>query len=53
MVEEIRDVGAEVVGVEHPAMEGNGDSELMFFIALSVEWDESETAGLREGQQRT
>ena len=35
-------VGAEVVGVEHPSAEGDGDAELMFFIALAVERNESQ-----------
>ena len=46
VVEEIYDVGAEVVSVENPAMEGDGYAELMFFIALAVELDESEVVGV-------
>src|SRR5271165_4050899 len=37
VVEEIPDVGFEVVGVEDPAAERNSDAELMFFIALAIE----------------
>ena len=50
MIEEIHDVGAEVIGVENPAVIGDGDSELVFFIALAVERNESQAVGLCEGQ---
>ena len=51
VVEEIHDVGAEVVGVEHPSAIGDGDAELMFFIALAVERDESQAIGVGKLQQ--
>src|SRR6266481_7047601 len=41
MVEEIASVGLEIVGVEHPPAIGDGDSELMFFVALAVKGKET------------
>src|ERR1039457_3786267 len=52
VVEKIHHVGAEVIGIEDPAEERDGHAELMFFIALAVESDESQVAGLCERQQR-
>jgi len=37
VVEKIGDIGFESVGVENPSAVGDGDSELMFFVALTVE----------------
>ena len=42
VVEKIVDIGFEVVGVEHPSAVRDGDAELMFFVALAVERNESE-----------
>ena len=46
MIEEIVGIGAEGVGVEHPAAEGDAHAELAFFIALAVERDKSAAIGL-------
>ena len=43
MVKEIASVGLEIVGVEHPPAIGNGDSELMLFVALSLKREEPTT----------
>ena len=37
VVEKIGDIGFEGIGVENPSAVGNGDAELMFFVALAVE----------------
>src|SRR6202166_3497267 len=41
MVKEIVGAGFEIVHVENPAAIGNGDSELMFFVALSAKGEET------------
>ena len=40
VVEEVGGVGLEVVGIESPSANGDGYSELMFFIPLSVQRNE-------------
>ena len=52
VIEEIGSVGAEVVGVEDPPAKWDGDSELMFFVSLAVEFDKSEIVGGGKLQQR-
>jgi hypothetical protein len=37
VVEKIGDIGFEVIGVEDPSAVRDGDAELMFFVALTVE----------------
>jgi hypothetical protein len=37
VLEEIMGMGAEGVGVEPPSAEGDGDAELMLFVALAVQ----------------
>jgi hypothetical protein len=46
MVEEIARIGLEVVDVQNPSAIGDGDSELVFFIAFPQEWQEPAIAGL-------
>src|ERR1700674_1063419 len=41
MVEEIVGVGFEIVRIENPTAIGNGDSELMLFVALSLKGEET------------
>src|SRR6202049_3310502 len=41
MGKEIVGAGFEIVHVENPAAIGNGDSELMFFVALSAKGEET------------
>jgi hypothetical protein len=41
VIEEIYDIGLKVVGVKSPAAKWDGDSELMLFIALAVQRNES------------
>ena len=53
VVEEIYDVGAEGVGVEHPSAIRDGDAELMLFVALAVQRNESQIVGVGKLQQRT
>ena len=48
VIEEIGDVGSEVVSVESPSAKGDGDPELMFFVAFAVERDESADFGVAE-----
>ena len=48
VVEKIGDVGFEVIGVEDPSAVRDGDAELMFFIALAVERDETGHAALAD-----
>ena len=43
MVKEIVSIGLEVVDIENPSAIGNGDSELMFFVAFSQEREEAAT----------
>ncbi len=52
VVEEILDVGAEVVGVENPSAVRDGDAELMFFVALAVQGDEAKPLLLGVVDQR-
>ena len=52
VVEEIHDVGAEVIGVEDPSAKGDGHAELMLFVALAVERNESQIVGIGKMQQR-
>ena len=37
VIEEVDDVGAEVIGVESPAAERDGHAELVLFVALAVQ----------------
>ena len=46
MVEKIGDIGLEVVGVEDPSAVRDGDAELMFLVALTVERQKAAYAGL-------
>lgn len=41
VVEEVGGVGLEVVGIESPSANGDGYSELMFFVPLSVQGNET------------
>ena len=43
VVEEIPGAGAEGVGVERPSAKGDGDTELMLFVALAIERNEFAT----------
>ena len=45
VVEEIPGAGAEIVRRRSPALEGNGHPELVFFVALAAERDESRSPG--------
>ena len=53
VIEEISDIGSEVVGVENPAMVGDGYAGVMFFVALAVEFDEPDAIGIGKLEQRT
>src|ERR1700693_45306 len=53
VVKKIHHVGAEVIGIEDPSVQRDGHTELMFFIAFTVESDESKIAGLCESQKRS
>ena len=46
VVEEIRDVGLEVIGVEYPSAVRDGNAELMFFVALAGQRDETQLLSL-------
>src|SRR5208283_3445893 len=52
VVEKIGSLGFEVVGVKDPSTVRNGDAELMFFVALAVEWQEAALRRLALGDQR-
>src|ERR1035437_10997628 len=43
VVEEVMRAGAEGVGVERPSAKRDGDAELMLFVALAMERNESAT----------
>src|ERR1035437_4409448 len=53
VVEKIRDIGFEGVGVEDPSAVRNGDAELMFFVALTVERQKLAAGRLTQRLQRT
>src|SRR5271154_3464601 len=52
MVKEICGQGLEIVCVDGPAAEGNGDAELVFFVALAVQRNEAQVLVGGELQQR-
>ena len=52
VVEEICGVGLEIINIKHPAAVWNRYTELMFFVLLAVQWNESEAIGASELQQR-
>src|ERR1700674_4019947 len=52
VVKKIHHVGAEVIGIEDPFVQKDVQPELLFFIAFTMESDESKIAGLCENQQR-
>lgn len=52
MVEKIYHVRAEVIGVNNPSVEGDGDAELMLFVAFSVKRNESQIVRIGEFNQR-
>ena len=53
VVEEVFGAGLEGVGVEEPAVEGDLNAELMFFVAFSFEWDVAEAVVVGVVEQRT
>jgi len=53
VVEKIADVGLEVIGVEDPSAVRDGDAELMFLVALTVERQKAAAGWLTLGDQRT
>ena len=53
VVEKIGDIGFEGIGVEDPSAVRDGDAELMFFIALTVERQEAAAWRLTEFDQRS
>src|ERR1035441_4112768 len=52
VVEEIISAGAEGVGVERPSAKRDGDAELMLFVALAMERNESATTCRAQISQR-
>ena len=40
MVEEIVCPSQKIIGIERPALDGNGDAELMLFVALPTQRNE-------------
>ena len=42
VVEKIGDVGLKVIGIENPSAVRDGDAELMFFVAFTVQRDEAQ-----------
>src|SRR5271170_5056951 len=52
VVEEICGQGLKVVGIDGPAVEGNGYAELVFFVTLAMQWNEAQVLVGGELQQR-
>jgi hypothetical protein len=53
VIEEIVGVGLKGVGIESPTTVGDGDAELMFFVALAVQRDKSKIVLIDELNERT
>ena len=53
VVEKIGDIGFEGIGVENPSAVRDGDAELMFLVALTVERQKAAAGWLTLGDQRT
>src|SRR5258708_5596104 len=53
VIEEVLRSGMEVAAVDVPTLDRKGRAELIFFIALAVQWHESDPLSQRELEQRT
>ena len=52
MIEEVLCFRVKVIDVDRPAVYGNGDTDLLFFIALTAQRQEAQIIVLRELKQR-
>ena len=53
VIKEISDLGVEVVSIDDPATERNGNAELALFIALAMEGEEAKIVVVHELEQRS
>ena len=52
VIEEILRLGVKVIGIDHPALHGDRDADLVFLVALAVQRQEAQVAILRVLEQR-